>query len=203
MRTGQVWGGIKMSTGETTQERYYPSKELCARLDISDSTLRKWCIALEKQNYSFTRTEQNRRLFVEQDLEVLDYLKELIQNRKMSLENASIIVESRFCDVRSSTGTPSVPPVPGSNDKEVIGLLNTHIEKQEQLNQELLKRLDEQSQYINKRLNQQDERLAKRDESLMGTMNQLMEQRKEQIKLLELASEEKPNWFTKMFKKKG
>lgn len=175
---------------------------MCERLDISDSTLRKWCISLEKNGYTFTRGEQNRRLFLNQDLEALDHLKLLVQGKKMSLENATIIITSRYNEIRSSTGTPSVhvekddPAV-----QEVIERLSEHIEKQnqfiekqEQFNQELLKRLDKQTEYIN-------DRLDKRDESLLNTMDQLMQQRKEEMKLLEQATNQKDNWFTRIFKK--
>ena len=175
--------------------KYHPTKEVCARLDIADSTLRKWCIALEKNGYNFTRTTQNRRLYTNHDLKVLDHLKELIQGKGMNLENASIIVISKFTDMRSSEGTPSVPD---KNDEppvqRIVEKLQEHIEKQERFNQELVKRLDEQNQYIKERLDQ-------RDKLLMETMDDLIEQRKEEMKLLEEANKKKENWFTKLFKK--
>lgn len=186
-----------MGDVNSTDTRYYPSKDLCERLGISSSTLRKWCIALEKQEYEFTRTEQDRRLYTDKDLPVLDALKELIQSKRMSLENASVIVASRFLD-RSNSRTPSVREETGQNpnmDSAISQTLTEHIEKQEQFNQELLKRLDEQNQYINNRLDQ-------RDKALTETMNQLMEQRKEEIKLLEEAKKEKVNWLSKLFKKR-
>lgn len=189
-----------MNTEELNQVRYYASREMCERLDISDSTLRKWCISLEKNGYTFTRGEQNRRLFLNQDLEALDHLKLLVQGKKMSLENATIIITSRYNESRSSTGTPSVLEE-NNNEGEIINKLYEHIkkqdqfiEKQEQFNQELLKRLDKQAEYINNRLD-------KRDKSLLNTMDQLMQQRKEEMKLLEQATSQKDNWFTRMFKK--
>lgn len=187
-----------MSTNESTETRYYTSKETCNAFDISGSTLRKWCISLEKNGYEFARGEQNRRLFSDKDREALEYFRELIQVNKMSLENASIIIAARFKEARSSTGTPSVREEKKDStdraDHQVIEKLNEHIEKQEQFNQELIKRLDEQNKYIN-------ERLDKRDQSLTETMNQLMEQRKEEIHRLEEQSTQKRSWLSRLFKK--
>lgn len=181
-----------MSTIGSTETRYYSSKETCNQLDISGSTLRKWCLSLEKQGYEFTRGEQNRRLFSAEDLESLERFKELIQIKNMSLENASIIIASRFKETRSSTGTPPVR-ANDTNRDEIIQKLNKHIEQQEKFNKELLNRLDEQNKYINSKLD-------KRDQSLTETMNELIEQRKEEMNLLE-EQKQKGNWFTKLFKK--
>lgn len=183
------------SANQPNQQQYYPSKTLTDQLDISGSTLRKWCIALEEKGYEFARTEQNRRLFTKDDLNVLEHLKTLIREKNMSLDNASIIVASMFNDDRSPTGTPSVREENnGVISNEVIHKLTEHIEQQEKFNQELLKRLDEQNDYINKRLDQ-------RDKLLMETLRDLNKQRKEEIKLLEQANEDKGNWFTRLFKK--
>lgn len=187
-----------MNNEKLDQQRYYTSKEVCARLDIADSTLRKWSISLEKNGYDFARGEQNRRLFLENDLIALDHLKSLIQGKKMSLENASIIVASRFVNNRSSTGTPSVRAESAHNngDSPALAKLTEHITQQEQFNQELLKRLDEQNKYINNRLDQ-------RDKNLVETMNALLESRKEQIKLLEeVKDEQKKSFFSRLFGKK-
>lgn len=181
-----------MNNEDVIQEKYYTSKEVCARLDIADSTLRKWSISLEKNGYSFARGEQNRRLFLEDNLVALDHLKVLVQEKRMSLDNASIIVTSKFVDDRSSERTPSVPAE--NSNPSVRDALQKHIKKQEYFNQELLKRLDEQNQYINNRLDQ-------RDEALMETMNKMIEQRQEDRKLLEEANERKSNWFTRLFNK--
>ncbi len=192
-----------MSTESTKEQTtYYPSKDVCNKFDISSSTLRKWCLALEEGGYEFARTEQNRRLFVDGDLEALESLRELIQNKGMSLKNASTIVTSRFKGVRSSSGTPSVPETQNnsktpSNEKmfdtllEHIEIQNNYIENQEQFNQELLNRLDKQQSYMN-------EKIEQRDRQLMEAMNRMTEERKKEIKLLQEAKEEKKGWLAKL-----
>lgn len=195
-------GGMVMSEEKGShQEKYYPSKEVCEIFDISSSTLRKWCLSLEKYGYTFTRTTQNRRLYIDNDIDALKSLKELIQDKNMSLENATIIVVSRFKqDDDSSRSSAITPSVREDNNNELLNMLTQHIErqeehikKQESFNQELLKRLDEQSKYIDDRINQ-------RDQSLMETLNRMTEQRKEEIRLLEESKENK-GWLAKLFKK--
>ncbi|GAA0472761.1 MerR family transcriptional regulator [Alkalibacillus silvisoli] len=182
-------------------DQYYPSKEVCDRLNVSSSTLRKWCLALEKKEYEFARTEQNRRLFQDHDLQALESLKELIQDRNMTLENASIIVVSRFQGERSSTRTPSVREPKNTHDFEELGEIKAKLEeqqeymmKQEQFNAALMEKLDQQQKYINNRLDE-------RDQALMQTLNQISEERKEQAKLLE-EQKQKEGWFSKLFNKK-
>lgn len=173
------------------KEQYYPSKDLCIKLDIADSTLRKWCLALEKNGYNFTRTEQNRRLFTNNNIEVLEQLKHLVQTQKMNLENGSIIVSTKALEGRSPTGTPSVPSIE-TDESSVIQKLNDYIEKQEQFNQELLKRLDKQNTYIN-------ENLKNRDRVLMETMNNFIEERRSEVKKIE---ENKKGVFGRLFGRK-
>jgi hypothetical protein len=62
---------------ETTEKAYSP-KEMSITLDIGDSTLRKWCIALENNGYGFIRNDQKNRVFVEGDLVVLRHFQNLI-----------------------------------------------------------------------------------------------------------------------------
>ncbi|MCE0553209.1 hypothetical protein LQK80_01020 [Bacillus thuringiensis] len=62
-------------------EQGYWSKEISELLQIGDSTLRKWCIALENQKYIFIRGRNNSRAFVDKDIIVLKRMKELVQEK--------------------------------------------------------------------------------------------------------------------------
>jgi len=72
------------------------NSEVAKKLDIATSSLRKWCLSLEEHNYNFERTDRDKRLFYNDDLTVLQYFKELVTNRNMSMNNAATIVTSRF-----------------------------------------------------------------------------------------------------------
>ena len=176
-------------------ERLISPGDVRIDLDISDSTLRKWCLALEKQGYYFTRTDNNRRVFFERDLEVLRYFRYLVKVQNFNLENAAAVVSSRF---KGSERTPSEQAnsengdvLPSGEVKEMIEKLLDHIERQEAFNKELLKRLDEQQRYI-------EERIDKRDQLLMQTLREHQQQTQ---KLIAAAEEEKLPWYKKLFKK--
>lgn len=163
-------------------EKAYTPKEISLTLDIGDSTLRKWCIALENQGYQFIRNDQNKRVFVDSNIVVLRHFKELVQNHSMQLNNAAMLVVDRFGKGSFSQGTGIVPE---ENDREidrsreeVISKLINYIEqqeerfeKQEQFNKTLLEKLDRQQKYI-------EERLDKRDETLILSLREVQDTKK-------------------------
>lgn len=56
---------IKTKEVEQLQERSFWTKEVAEQLEIGTSTLRKWCLALEQENYSFVKGAKNSRAFVQ------------------------------------------------------------------------------------------------------------------------------------------
>jgi transposase-like protein len=160
-----------------TFEKAYSPKEITITLGIGDSTLRKWCIALEKNGYNFIRNEQNNRVYVDSDLVVLKHFQNLVKQHNMQLENAAILVIDRFGKGAFESGTGIVPAgkteeqrdLTRSNE-EVITQLLEHIKKQDEFNQELIKRLDRQQKYIDERLNRLDERQNERDSMLLESL---------------------------------
>lgn len=153
-------------------EKAYSPKEISLTLDIGDSTLRKWCIALENQGYQFIRNEQNKRVFVDSNIVVLRHFKELVQNHSMQLNNAAMLVVDRFGKGTFSQGTDIVPAenerdLDRSNDEVITKLVNyieqqeERFNQQEQFNKQLLERLDAQQKYIEERLNIRDDMLVK------------------------------------------
>lgn len=182
---------------ERTEKAYSP-KEVFTTLDIGDSTLRKWCLALEKNGYSFTRNEKNNRLYVESDLVVLRHFQNLVKHHNMQLDNAAMLVIDRFGKGAFETRTGSVPvekeqeqrDLDRSNNEPLKTLLE-HVRTQEEFNKELLNRLNQQQRYI-------EEWLNKRDEILMQSIKESIETRK----LIAAAQQEKKKgFFSRLFDK--
>jgi DNA-binding transcriptional MerR regulator len=175
-----------------TTEKAYTTKEVSTTLNIGDSTLRKWCLALEKNGYKFLRNEQNKRLFVEKDLVVLRHFQQLVQENNVPLDNAAMLVVDRFGNGPFEVRTGIVRKEENEEHRdlkryeEVIQQLLDHIDKQEKFNQELLKRLEQQQKYIEERLNE-------RDKMLMESIRESQETRK----LLAAAHEEQKKSFWK------
>ncbi|MED4456188.1 DUF3967 domain-containing protein [Metabacillus fastidiosus] len=181
-------------SGTEKKEMPLTAKEVSQRLNVADSTLRKWCLSLEEHNYNFFRTDQNKRLFTVKDVTVLQHFKDLVQDKNMSMNNAAMIVTSRFqkgpfsdqTDVEQVIERESSVPVTRSND-ELLERLVTYIEQQEenwkqqkQLNADLVAKIDEQQKYI-------EERMEQRDAILMQSLRETQETKK----LIVAAAEEK------------
>jgi DNA-binding transcriptional MerR regulator len=177
-------------------ETPYASKDIALSLDIGDSTLRKWCLALEEHEYSFYRTDQNKRMFTEKDIIVLKHFQQLVKEKNMSMNNAALIVTSRFKKEAFSDETGveqlqeemnSVPAMRSDSHliQELVDKMETMEERQSQLidmNRALLARLDEQQQYIEERLGQRDEVLTRSLRESLEAKKLLLEVRQQQQK---------------------
>ncbi|QVY63924.1 DUF3967 domain-containing protein [Cytobacillus gottheilii] len=167
-------------------DKLYAPKEIILLLDIADSTLRKWSIALEEQGYYFARTVKQRRMFSDRDVVVLKSLRNLVQVQNLSLQNASIIVASKYKDEPSAqeNGENSVPVnrYDSSQIDTLIKEINSLKEGQEQLkafNNELLQTLKQQQKYIDERLNKRDDMLLESIREVQKSNTLLLEQKKD------------------------
>ncbi len=183
---------------ERTEKPLNP-KDVSVSLGIGDSTLRKWCLALEAHDYFFSRTDNNRRVFFDKDMIVLRHLRQLVQVQNLSLENASLIVISKFREDASMVPNSENSVSLNRSPNELVKELMNHLEQQESFNKQLLERLDQQEKFnkqlveqLNKQENYIRERMDKRDEMLMEAMRQSQE-----TKMLILAAKEEQK------KKKG
>lgn len=182
--------------GEKTEKAYSP-KEMFITLDIGDSTLRKWCIALEKNGYEFIRNEKNSRVYIENDLVVLRHFQNLIKQHNMQLDNAAVLVIDRFGKGAFEVSTVTVPSVKEENQRDLersnsedIEELKQLVMKQNELIKDLINRMDQQQKYIDDSLNRRDERLTK-------TIEESMETRK----LIATAENERKSFWYKLFGK--
>jgi hypothetical protein len=106
-------------------------------------------------------------LFVESDLVVLRHFQQLVQENNVPLGNATKLVVDRFGNgpFEGRTGIVRKEEKEDHRDskryEEVIQQLSDHIGKQEEFNQELLKRLEQQQKYIEERLNERDKMLVR------------------------------------------
>lgn len=87
-----------MTNDSWEQEKPYWAREVSDLLDISDSTLRKYCLILEEKGYTFLRGDNGRRAFLDRDVIALRKFKELSQSQNVTLEDAAIAVVSMLRD---------------------------------------------------------------------------------------------------------
>jgi hypothetical protein len=209
---------------EGSFEKAYLPKEVSITLDIGDSSLRKWCLSLEKNGYKFTRNDHKQRIFVENDLVVLRHFQNLVKHHNMLLDNAAKLVVDRFGKGAFEVGTGGVPAVIAeeTNDlqrdlmrsnEDIMSTLLEHVKTQDEFNRTLLQRMEQQEIFnreLVQRLEQQqtyiDERLEQRDRKLMASIRQSQEERKEERQaLLQIAAaqeeKKKKGFFARLFGK--
>lgn len=133
-------------------ERSYWSREIADLLQISDSTLRKWCLLLEKEGYKFLRDDKNNRAFTDHDVIALRKFQELTKDKHVTLENATTIVVSMYSE-RAVT-LPVMPKEDRYEERfaEMEKQLNQLIqynEKQDAFNRALIEKLDQRNDQLN------------------------------------------------------
>lgn len=179
-------------------EKAYTTKDLSLALAIGDSTLRKWCLALEKNGYGFIRNEQKNRVFVESDIVILKHFQGLVKQHNMQLDNASKLVIDRFgkgsFDTRTDVVLVEQEKEIAQSDNEILNTLLEHIRMQEEFNKELLQRLDQQQKYI-------DERLEKRDQKLIESLRENQEVKKTLLQIATAQEEKKKGFLSRLFNK--
>lgn len=146
------------------EERAFFNKDVARILGIGDSTVRKWCLELEKNGYNFVRGHKESRAFLQLDITALNYFQNLTKEGSYSLEQAAKIVVERFKDRRDSDIAASVPSnserspsVAETYLKQLVELQKEQIEQNRELLQKLSERdkiIEEQMRYIS-RMNEQ------------------------------------------------
>lgn len=167
-----------------TKDKLLSPKEASHFLEIGDSTLRKWCIALEEQKYNFMRTEQKKRLFSEKDLFVLSNFKTLVKDKNLSINAASEIMANKYGEdvvFSNETEKSRLPEQPEQNTSEITRQLEhmqAEMEQLKELNRTLLVKLDEQYEYIKER----DQRVLEALQESKENKQLLLEMKEEQEK---------------------
>ncbi|PAV28627.1 hypothetical protein CIL05_15135 [Virgibacillus profundi] len=183
-----------MGSEAVTTEKAYSTSEIAVMLDIAVPTVRKYARQLESSGYEILKSKSNARLFVEKDIMVLRYLKELRGKSNITVEQAANVVLKRFDTEPIQTVAPSDTPDTEQYSKQYDELKKLIIHQNEQIEQ-LHKKIDKQHEYIEFRLNE-------RDKVLMKTISERLETQK-QIATAEAKEKanEKKSFFNRLFKK--
>jgi len=160
-----------MSEETQVVQAVYGSGDVADVLQIQESTLRKYCLLLEKQGYEFLKNEQGHRAFFDNDLIVLKKMIKLKNDADMTLEEAvkSVVAWKNGNDIALSD-TKEMSYIARYND--LLEEFKTFQQQQMEFNRELIAEVRSQREYIN-------ERLEERDRLLVESMRQTLETRKE------------------------
>lgn len=172
-------------TSETQQiQAVYSSSDIAVTLKIQESTVRKYCLILEKSGYEFLKNENGHRAYFDADIIILKKFLELKKGTDMTLEQAakSVVSWKNGIDI-AGHDTEENRYIMRYDDllKEFVAFKNS----QEEFNRELLSQLQRQQEYINNKL-------ESRDEKLMLALRETMETQKQLALTVEL---EKKKWW--------
>ena len=146
-------------------EKAYWNHEVSRYLDIGESTLRKWCIELEKNGYIFIKGAKDSRAFTDHDLKALNYFKQLTKVKKHTKEQAAIAVVGRYgrggVDDRTTSNQSGNNRSFESLEKKIEELLE-YQEKQTQFNEKILEKLENQEKYIKDLIEKRDRLLKEK-----------------------------------------
>lgn len=130
-------------------ERAFWAREVAENLGISESTLRKYCLILERAGYKFLRGDNNRRAFRKKDVEVLKQFKTLADQGK-KLDEAAVTLVATL-DQQEETAV------------SVVSLADTNKTMQIEKVKEVIKPILEQNEMLKQELNELKDRLARLD----------------------------------------
>ena len=146
-------GGNGMSDAKLGQEPAYWTSEVAKKLEVSDSTLRKWCIQLEATGYKFVKGENDSRAFTKHDLNALQLFKQIVKVQRKTKEVASLEVVDRYGDRRPTLPMQSAQLAAETYQYKAtidamarsIEEIKTQLYEQLEFNKELVERMDQQS----------------------------------------------------------
>lgn len=169
----------------------YWGSEVAKNLGIGSSTLRKYCLALEEAGYPFERGNNNSRIFYHKDVATIERLVTAMNKKNVTLEQAiNLALVSVEKNEIATVATDVVA------DTEHIQALTERIERLEQLNLELIQRLDQQSKLLQETDAQRIIREEQRDIQLMQVLREIQDSKR-----LIAASEQRKSFWSRLFSK--
>ncbi|EIJ77613.1 hypothetical protein PB1_17498 (plasmid) [Bacillus methanolicus PB1] len=177
----------------------YSTKDISNIVGIATPTVRKYAQALEKEGYIFIRNENGFRIFVDEDIEILQQMKQMSNESGMNIVHiASILINQRKQNLVDTI----------QNESEVTTSVKSEVKEAESLNIDridkkydmLLKEVQELKQLVREQQAYIDERLEKRDQMITQSIRSLQEQR--QALLEASTSKEKKGFFARLFSKR-
>ncbi|MBY0078513.1 DUF3967 domain-containing protein [Priestia aryabhattai] len=144
-------------------EQSYFASEVAVVIGISNSTVRKYSIALEEQGYKFHRGISNSRVFYDKDILMLKRIMKIMSRKNMTLKQAIDLAVSSVDDegVTTPVMVEEQPDEQGVTDKERMKQL-------ERMYANLAHQFQEQQRML-------FEREAKRDELLTSAIREMQE----------------------------
>ncbi|MEK5081123.1 DUF3967 domain-containing protein [Solibacillus sp. FSL W7-1436] len=160
-------------------ELIYDTVTVSKMLGVQESTLRKYCALMQKQQYEFNKNSVGHRVFYPKDVEVIKEIVTLKNSGSLTLSQAvKAILESDIDDITDAA------PIANPDYSKLLEVFETFKNNQMQFNQKLLEQLEKQQNYI-------ENSIDERDKKLMLALKESMETRRQ----LAAEEEKKKSWW--------
>lgn len=148
----------------------YNPGDVVEQLGIQSSTLRKYADVLEKEGYSFIKNERGHRKYRESDVIVFRKIINLKNDTDMTLENATKQIVSWY------QGVEVLPLDRQEMERyEELDFNATTLQTMIQNQKEVIERQNDLLQELTKRLAEQDQRFIQRESELMSAIQTIQE----------------------------
>ncbi|MDX5577439.1 MerR family transcriptional regulator [Streptomyces sp. ID01-9D] len=180
--------------------------EVANNLNVVESTIRKYSKCLEKQGYTFIKepSNNNGRLYSKQDQEVLQEIKTLTDNKRMSIELAVSLVVSRRGG-KNQSSQHEAPRAPMLTDEERAEKFLERMHRN--FMQENEKTKQEMKIYFEKNMRDVVENVM--EDVVKSAIEKEKQRHKEELRLLReeivndvtkvIQKDRKKNWFQRLF----
>lgn len=175
-------------------EPAYWTNEVAERLGQGDSTIRKWSLALEEQGHEFIKGEQERRLFLEDDIHILSLVQEELKRQEDDNEKKDLKAAAEFAYNKRRTRLVPVErertrPVPQNNQFDYEGISKMLVQEINSfwMNkfEESEKRHEERESFLLKKIEEHQERHLLLMEKHNKKLQEIKEEQKASRKLIE------------------
>ncbi|PEJ65822.1 DUF3967 domain-containing protein [Bacillus wiedmannii] len=183
-------------------KRIYVPKDIALLLEVKESTLRKYFQTLETHGYIFLKNDRGHRAFFDKDVVTLRQYVDLVQKNKMSMDSAAkVVLAMDSSNDLSHCNNDNTKKLLITNDKDVT-ITNDNDHDKDYVTKEelcdiikgLTKTIQQQNEYLNKRLEE-------RDRTLMSTLREIQDTKKQ----IAVSSEQQNKiwqWLRRMFGEK-
>ena len=192
----------------------YQSSQIAGIVGISVATVRKYAQYMEKAGYMFLRNESGHRVFLDEHILLFKEFNGLSKTGSLSLGHIANTLAAKYHDIKfegndEHIGSEAAPDTTlidkGSEhkitltDEQYNNLINkldklamldemaVQLEQQKEFNKMLMEQLEQQQKYI-------EQRLDKRDNQLIESMRNSIDQRQAMIEAA-VAKAPKKNWW--------
>ncbi|MEK4504311.1 MULTISPECIES: DUF3967 domain-containing protein [unclassified Bacillus (in: firmicutes)] len=158
-----------MSGNTSDNKRIYVPKDIALLLEVKESTLRKYFQTLEAHGYIFLKNDRGHRAFFDKDVVALRQYVDLVQKNKMSMDSAAKVVlamDSSNDLSHSDNDNKKKLPIISDNDHD-----KDYVTKEElrDIIEGLTKTIQQQNEYLNKRLEERDQMLLQHIREIQET----------------------------------